>query len=256
MLRLGERLGMHWASQRIVISDVIRSLVLDKYQRASVLIPNGVSLPTIPLSSNALKPFDLVPGKYILLVSRLVPEKRHLDLIHAFEQAALAGWKLVLVGAADHPDSYTQAVLDAAARTPDVVCTGFQSGQSLCELYAHAGMFVLPSSHEGLPIALLEALSYGLPCIASDIPANLDVRSPGIDFYPVGDVGSLAARLCAQSTAAHDAAKAGEIQQHVADTYRWSEIARETLHVYGRLMEPVQAPQATVVSGAASRWPE
>jgi glycosyltransferase involved in cell wall biosynthesis len=256
VLRLGERLGMQCASQRIVISSVIRSLVSEKYRRASVLIPNGVSLPPIPSSSDALQLFGLVPRKYVLLVSRLVPEKRHLDLVRAFEQAALPGWKLALVGASDHPDSYTQAVLDAAASTPNVVCTGFQSGQALRELYAHAGVFVLPSSHEGLPIALLEALSYGLPVIASDIPANLEVRSPGIDFYPVGDIDRLAARLRDQSTETHDVVKADEIQQHVAGTYRWSEIARETLRVYGRMLNPVRDPQPATVPGTAGRLPE
>jgi glycosyltransferase involved in cell wall biosynthesis len=236
ILRLGERFGMGWANQRIVISNVIGALVRDKYRRDSRLIPNGVVLSDIPASTAALQLFGLSAGKYVLLVSRLVPEKRHLDLIAAFDKAGLQGWKLVLVGASDHPDDYTRSVLDAAASTPNVVCTGFQSGLALRELYAHAGVFVLPSSHEGLPIALLEALSYGLPVVASGIPANREVRNSGIDFYPVGDVDALAAQLRAKGMAQRDAARDAAVRQEVADAYRWSAIASDTRHVYRQMI--------------------
>ncbi len=94
----------------------------------------------------------------------------------------------MLVGGADHADDYTRSVLEASRQVPGVVCTGIQTGRTLTELYEHAGMFVLPSSHEGLPIALLEAMSHGLLTIASDIPANLELACADIDYFPVGDV--------------------------------------------------------------------
>ncbi len=250
ILRLGERLGMRWANQRIVISNVIGSLVRDKYSRDSSLIPNGVVLSDIPATTDALQLFGLTAGKYVLLVSRLVPEKRHLDLIHAFAQSGLPDWKLALVGASDHPDDYTRSVLDEAARTPNVICTGFQSGLALRELYAHAGVFVLPSSHEGLPIALLEALSYGLPVVASGIPANREVRNSGIDFFPMGDVAELTAQLREKGMAVRDTAKAAAVRQEVADTYRWSTIARETRQVYRRMVGPGAEEEALAVPDA------
>jgi glycosyltransferase involved in cell wall biosynthesis len=219
---------MRFAHQRIVISQVIRSAVASKYACESVLIPNGVTLPDVPASAGALERFGLVAGKYVLLVSRLVPEKRHMDLIEAFSLARLHGWKLVLVGAADHPDAYARSVLAAAAGNEDVVCTGFQSGLALRELYAHAGMFALPSSHEGLPIALLEALSYGLPSIASDIAANREVINPRVQWFQMGNIEALAEQLRCQSLSKPDRAGAITAQRILAETYRWSTIARDT----------------------------
>lgn len=257
MLRLGERFGMGWASQRIVISEVIRTLVRDKYGRDSVVIPNGVTAPDIPATTGAPVKYGLVPGRYVLLVSRLVPEKRHLDLIRAFGQAGLEGWQLALVGAADHPDDYMMSVLDAAAGTPHVVCTGFQSGLALRELYAHAGLFVLPSSHEGLPIALLEALSYGVPALASDIPANREISNPGLRFFPVGDVAALRRELGELAGTARDAHQAEAIRRHVVDSYRWSAIARETRDVYERLQRrPAVQPLGPAGGQAVDQEPQ
>jgi len=231
-LQMGERFGMRWSQQRIVISQVIRQLVLSKHGKDSVLIPNGVVLPSLPASQEALATFGLTPGRYILLVSRLVPEKRHLDLIAAFTASRLPGWKLAIVGASDHPDAYVQEVLNKAKVTSDVVCTGLQTGEALRELYAHAGLFVLPSSHEGLPIAMLEALSFGLPVVASDIPANLEVGLPAENYFPLGDVQALAARIRHfTSTPISDAAREA-CRAWVVSKYDWRDIALKTVAVY------------------------
>jgi glycosyltransferase involved in cell wall biosynthesis len=232
VLQLGERFGMRWSNERIVISEVIRRIVLNKYGLDSVLIPNGVVLPVMPDTAGELTSFGLEPGKYILLVSRLVPEKRHVDLIAAFQQAMLPGWKLAIVGASDHPDTYVTHVLDMAAATPGVVCTGLQTGQALRELYANAGIFVLPSSHEGLPIAMLEALSYGLPVVASDIPANMEVGLPDEHYFPLGDVNALSERL-AEFSAKYLTAEDRETRRSwVSGRFNWNDIARQTLAVY------------------------
>lgn len=228
----GERWGMLASHGRIVISGVIRDLVRDKHGVDATLIPNGVELPSLSVGTATLDRFGLVPGRYVLLVSRLVPEKRHLDLIAAFARAALPGWKLAIVGASDHPDGYVRSVLDAAGRSGDVVCTGFQRGAGLSELYAHAGLFVLPSSHEGLPIALLEALSYGLPVLASDIPANLEVGLPTEHYFALGDIPALASGI--QRLAARPSAQADRDTRRkwVSERYDWRDIARKTLDVY------------------------
>jgi glycosyltransferase involved in cell wall biosynthesis len=196
-----------------------------------------VALPELPETTEALERFGLARGKYVLLVSRLVPEKRHLDLIRGFELAQLQGWKLALVGGSDHPDDYSRALEEATQRTPGVVATGFQSGLALRELYAHAGAFVLPSSHEGLPIALLEALSFGLPVIASDIPANLEVGLPGTSYFPLGDALILAERLNNLAICgAEDVAVRAERRAWVVERYDWQIVARQTRDVCMRVI--------------------
>lgn len=232
ILRTGERLGMRFASQRIVISKVIASLVWEKYHLESRQIPNGVTVPPLPESTGSLQVHGLVSGRYVLCVSRFVPEKRQNDLIKAFAAARLGGWKLVLVGAIDAPDDYITQVRELARDTPGVVLTGFQSGLALRELFAHAGIFVLPSSHEGLPIALLEALSYGLPVLASDIPANLEIGLPAEHYFPLGDIPVLAESLNRFARSGTDPIVRESRREWVRDKYDWENIADATLNVY------------------------
>ena len=232
VLKLGERFGMRMSDEAIVISETIRNLVKEKHGVETTLIPNGVELPQPVESTEVLEKFGLRPGRYVLMVTRLVPEKRHPDLIRAFSQAGLDGWKLALVGASDHPDDYTEEVQRLARETDGVVMTGFQKGRALAELYSHAGIFVLPSSHEGLPIALLEALSYGLPVIASDIPANREVGLHAEHYFPMGDVQALARRLQEWAALEWNERRKEETRRWVAVRYDWEDIAGNTFKVY------------------------
>lgn len=232
VLQLGEYVGMRYAHRRVVISNVIRKLVHVKHEAACDLIPNGVVPPQMPESREALHRFGLEPGRYVLMVSRLVQEKRHLDLIDAFSRAAMPGWQLVLVGAADHPNEYTESIRCQAEKNPGVVMTGFQTGLALQELYAYAGLFVLPSSHEGLPIALLEALSYGLPVMASDIPANLEVALDARHYFPLGNIDALAAGMRALCEQPWSEGERLQLREAVYRKYNWEVIASKTLEVY------------------------
>ncbi|MCE4222152.1 glycosyltransferase family 4 protein [Methylobacterium sp. C25] len=234
-LRLGEWAGMRFADRRIAVSRSIAGTMKERYGVAIAAVPNGVTPQARPASTGALQRFGLTPRRYIIMLSRLVPEKRHFDLIEAFAQGAPEGWRLAIVGAADHEDSYSRLVLAAAGSTPGVVATGFQSGLALRELMAHAGLFVLPSSHEGLPIALLEALADGLPVIASDIPANREVGLPEECYVPVGDIPALTAAIansCAKpfTEAERDAARA-----RVSHAYDWDTIAGDIRRIYESL---------------------
>lgn len=232
VLKVGEQAGMRFASARIAVSEQVANVAARRFGVPVSAIPNGVVPRSRPTTTGAPDRFGLEPGRYVLLVARLVPEKRHLDLIKAFARAAPAGWHLVLVGGADHPTPYSRAVLDAAARTPQALATGSQSGLALVELIAHAGLFVLPSSHEGLPIALLEALAFGIPALASDIPANREIGLAPEHLFPVGDLDRLArliARACAEG---RNAAECDDLQARVARDNDWDRIAARTLDLY------------------------
>jgi glycosyltransferase involved in cell wall biosynthesis len=172
----------------------------------------------------------------VLNVSRIVPEKRQLDLIAAYGRLDNPGFKLVLVGGADHPDAYEIAVREAAAATPGVVMTGFQRGAVLASLFANAGLFILPSSHEGMPIALLEALSYGLPVLASDITANLAMALPLERYFPLGDHAALAGRM-AHAMAHQPGPLEREMQiDMVRRLYGWEQVADSMSLLYAGLL--------------------
>jgi len=229
-LRLSEFLGVKCASKVIVISHGLQDLVQDQLGRPARLIPNGVT----GFSTDKIQPSDVVkiglePYRYILHVSRFVPEKRHHDLIDAFNKAALPGWKLVFAGEADHADDYSRSVLERG--NDNIVFLGRQSADQLAYLYAYSGFFVLPSSHEGLPIALLEALSLAAPVIVSDIAPHLELDLPKKCYFPLGDCAALAALL--QAYAATDLSERWlESAAWVKQNYDWPAIAEKTSAVY------------------------
>ena len=232
VLKTGERFGMRFANRRIVISQTIRKLIQKKYQLNSTVIPNGVNRPDFTGSNRLLEQLGLKNGRYILQVSRFVPEKRQNDLVRAFLAARLDGWQLVFAGRFDPDDPYCRDVEALADDNENIVFAGFRKGEELTELFQNAGLFVLPSSHEGLPIALLEAMSFGLRVLASDIPANLEVRLPESSFFQLGNIDELADRLrtfCGQ-TESSDAAAART--RWVLERYSWQEIAHSTVAVY------------------------
>ena len=205
MLKFGERLGCMFADEVIVISDVIRNLIKRKYNRTQHvhLIYNGVSQPEMCDYPEYFQELGIEKGKYILGMCRFVPEKNLHHLVSAFAKMkneelrmknAASDIKLVLAGDTDFEDDYSRG-LKELARKNGVVLTGFIKGRKLHSLLTNCRCYCLPSSHEGLPIALLEAMSYSVPVIVSDIPANKEVGLPEEDYFPVGNVEALAERL-------------------------------------------------------------
>ncbi|MGE0114246.1 MAG: glycosyltransferase family 4 protein [Steroidobacteraceae bacterium] len=231
VLRTGERLGMRYSSARIVISKVISDSVRNKFGVDSQLIPNGVVVPTLSTEDTHARKFGLEPGRYFLQVSRIVPEKRQLDLIHAYALLPSSMWKLVLVGGLDST-AYSREVEKVANATSGVILTGFQNGETLAQLYTHAGGFILPSSHEGLPIALLEALSYGLPVLASDIPANIEVGLDAKCYFRMGDELELSVAMDGLIHSSYNETARQVLRRWVIDCYDWDQIAARTLALY------------------------
>lgn len=233
MLKLGERMGCMFADEVIVISDVIRNLIKRKYNRTSHvhLIYNGVSQPEICDYPEYFKELGIEKGKYILGMCRFVPEKKLHHLVEAFTKIknrdGAEDIKLVLAGDTDFEDDYSRS-LKEMARKNGVVLTGFIKGKKLHSLLTNCLCYCLPSSHEGLPIALLEAMSYGVKVIVSDIPANKEVGLPESDYFPVGNVDALAEKLKAVIS---------QPRQHIdydMKKYDWEKIADQVRDVYWR----------------------
>ncbi|MDE1157546.1 MAG: glycosyltransferase family 4 protein [Neorhizobium sp.] len=233
VLRVGERLAMRFSNAAIAVSRDVTGKMKRRYAADVTHIPNGVVVRPSLLARAALETFDLERQRYIVMVARFVPEKRQTDLIAAFSKLHRPGWKLVLVGGADHQGSgYARQVEDMAARVENVVLAGFQSGDTLAALFSQAGLFVLPSLHEGMPIALLEALSYGLPVLASDIAANHEVDLPADDYFPAGDVEALTRALQRKVDTPPGPDQALARIRDIEQNYAWPSICRQTTAVY------------------------
>jgi glycosyltransferase involved in cell wall biosynthesis len=234
LLRAGERLGVRFAHRPIVVSPMLQRDVERRYGVGAKLIPNGAPKVLPTESHRSLDHFGLEPGRYVLCVARVDPTKRQQDLIEAFSAARLKGWKLVIVGGLRIGDRFCERIRALAALYPDVVLTDYQSGVTLRELYSHAGLFVLPSALEGHPIALLEAATYGVPILASSIPANLALPLPRDRYFPVGDTRRLARMLKdAVSESQEERAFWWELRSQIRSRYSWRRAAHLTRSVYG-----------------------
>ena len=230
VLKFGEYIGTKFSNQVIVIAQFINNILVEKYNRTDAnLIFNGVETPTKSSSTDYIEQLGLKPQKYVLAVGRFVEEKAFHDLIEAFASLGDTGYKLVLAGDADHEDEYSIRLKDIAKKH-HVVLTGFIRGEKLNQIYTHAALFCLPSYHEGLPISLLEAMSYNLDVAVSDIEANklscLNVN----DFFNTGNTEQLSQLLKKKLSAPH--------LNRVYDLslYNWDHIARQVVEVYKKAL--------------------
>ena len=232
ILKMGERMGCMFADDVIVISDVIRNLIKNKYNRTNRvhLIYNGVSKPEICDYPEYFKELGIEKGKYILGMCRFVPEKNLHHLVEAFSKIDNQGYKLVLAGDTDFEDDYSRK-LKAMAKEHGVVLTGFIKGKKLHSLLTNCRCYCLPSSHEGLPIALLEAMSYNVPVIVSDIPANLEVRLPKEVYFHVGNVEELSEKLTTivNTPLSHPS--------YNMKKYDWDRISNEVIDIYKKISQ-------------------
>ncbi len=232
VLRFGEWAAMVLSHARISVSPSLAEEMRREYNVSIQPIPNGIDPPARQQSSAILDSFALIPRKYFLMVARIDQQKRQLDLIAAFARLGSMDWKLALVGGADHKSAYSHAVAEAARATSGVVMLGQRTGTELAAMYANAGAFVLPSSHEGQPIAMLEALSYGCPVVLSDIPPHREVRTSIGRYFTPGDVDGLAAQLRAMCATDGTARLDENERARILREHNWRRIAEKTLAVY------------------------
>jgi glycosyltransferase involved in cell wall biosynthesis len=259
----------HWMSARVPDATVVVSRALAEhyastFARATSYIPNGVEEPSPrpePGADGTLTRLGLTPGRYALFVGRLVPEKAPDQLLTAFRSVP-GEIPLVIAGDSSFTDGYVARLRAQAAADPRVMLPGYVYGDALAELYAGAGVFVLPSLLEGLPLTLLAAASYGVPVVASDIAPHREVigaGSPGARLYPAGDVGALTAaltRVIGRGTAEEERRGALDLRGRVLATYSWENAVAALEELYHRLAAgtdpgvPAPSPPTRELSGA------
>ncbi len=231
MLRVGERFGTVYANEVIVISKVIQESLSRKYKRNNThLIFNGVNIPENTNNDDFIKSLGLEPRSYVFTLGRFVEEKGFDLLINSFRKISKKDIKLVIAGDADHQTNYSKK-LKKMANVNNVILTGFIKGEQLQQLFSNARLFVLPSYHEGLPISLLEAMSYRMPVLVSDIPANKQIALTENRFFITGNEESLTRMLNL-----HLQINFRQVDYDMAP-YNWNQIAMQTKTVYEKVMK-------------------
>lgn len=243
IIYLGEKSAAKYSHKMVVVSQALKSYFEETYGIEPVYIPNG---PGIYAESDSnfsfVKSFNLQPGKYLLFLGRLVPEKRPDLLIEAFQRINHSDWKLVLAGGDSDTTEYIAKLHKLAKNDPNIIFAGELKDRYLAEMVRGAGLFVLPSDLEGLPLAMLEAMREGVPVLASDIPPHQQLISGdraapanavrGLMFSS-GSVSSCAEALQQAMVQPEKLmAMAKKAQEHVKANYSWEKITTENLAVY------------------------
>ena len=177
VLKMMERYTAHSNKHLLMCSEAQTRYFAEHYKVQAYTMPTAVDLPPeVPAGkSDILERFGLTAGKYFLYMGRLVPDKNPDWLIRGFKAAAHEGYKLVIAGANPAMPQYVDKLHNMAKGCPDIVFTGAVYGADKDALLRGGYAFCIPSTIEGLSIVLLEAMSYKLPVIASDIEANREV---------------------------------------------------------------------------------
>ena len=228
---LGEKCAAKYADEIIVLSRGVQQYFRDTYNRETVFIPNGISRPE-SRQADQIAGFALEKDGYILYLGRLVPEKGIHYLIEAFAQVR-TDKKLVIAGGASDTEDYARYLRELSAGDDRIVFTGFVQGRLLEELYSNAYVYVLPSDLEGMPLSLLEAMSYGNCCVVSDISECTEVVEDKAEIFPRKNIGALTQclqALCDNPNKVFQR-KASAID-FICAKYCWDDVVQKTLELY------------------------
>jgi glycosyltransferase involved in cell wall biosynthesis len=195
------------------------------------VISNGVNLPVRSDNSDYIDSLGLEKKKYVVSVGRFLEEKGFDYLIRAFRKTDISCVKLVIAGDTDYPTEYSER-LKSLAKDNGVILTGFIKGEKLNQIYSFAKLFIMSSFEEGMPITLLEAMSYDLDVLASDIPASLQVGLDKDDYFKVGDENDLKEKIMKKLSIR----KEHNFRAFLAERYNWDKIALETYNTYKNLI--------------------
>ncbi|MFQ4138982.1 glycosyltransferase family 4 protein [Nodosilinea sp. PGN35] len=248
LIRQGERAAVRFAHVIGVVSRDLQRYLKVTYGRDSVYISNAPA--SYALEENEgdnCATYGLTSGRYLVFLGRLVPEKCPDLLIRAFQQLRPPGWKLALIGGTSDTSDYLNQLKGMVGNDPTIRFTGELWGAGLAEVMRGAGLFVLPSEVEGLPLALLEAMQEGVPALASDIPVHRELL--GDDRGLLFQMGNLDHCVAALNWAVQNPdalrARAAKAQDYVRRHHNWEQIVADWQQVYaGLATRPVLTPAA------------
>ena len=231
-IKFGEKIAAKYADEIIVLSKDVEKYFKETYNRDTNFIPNGVNKPIIRDPNIIKEKYGLSKNSYILFLARIVPEKGLHYLINAYKNIN-TDKKLVIAGGASHTNEYLSKIKKMVKDDKRIIMTGFVQGKELDELYSNCYLYCLPSDVEGMPLSLLEAMSYGCTCLVSDIKENINVvKEYGFSFKK-GNIESLENNL--KKILNHNFERKNEIANYVLNTYTWKENVYKTLELYKKV---------------------
>lgn len=231
-IRQGEKNAVKYADEIIVLSKGVQDYFKETYGRETHFIPNGVNRPQIRKANLITEKFGLKKDSYILFLGRLVPEKGIRYLVEAFKNVK-TDKKLVIAGGSSDTDPFMEELKGLAKDDERILFTGFVQGAMLDELYSNAYIYTLPSDLEGMPLSLLEAMSYGNCCLVSDIPECAEVVEDKALIFKKADVQDLQEKL--QDACDHPQkveAYKKQAADFICEKYNWDEVVKETMKLY------------------------
>jgi len=238
-LQAGEWMAHKFPDATIAVSKTLHDYSHLSYGSRTMYIPNGTQIPTETTDRSLLEPFDLESGSYLMMCARLVRHKGQHMLIQAWKELRMTRpdltdeKKLAIVGGSAFTDEYVRELHEMAKGDHSIVFTGSQTGETLRSLFMGSYAAVHPSESEGLPVAVLEAMSYGKCVLSSDIPENLELtKEYGLSFR-TGDKNDLVEKMAMLLEHPEYVKNIGdEARGHVSENYDWKDIAEKTSYLY------------------------
>lgn len=231
-IMLGEKCAVKYADKIIVLSNGVQQYFKDTYSRNTIFIPNGVNKPQIRQADLIQNKYGLKKDSYILYLGRIVPEKGLRYLIQAFKQVE-TDKKLVIAGGSSDTDEFMLELKSMAQDDERIIFTGFVQGQTLEELYSNAYIYTLPSDLEGMPLSLLEAMSYGNCCVVSNISECTEVvqdKAVVFEKSSVLDLKDKLQNLCNDVGLTNTYKK--NASEYICNRYNWNDVVKRTLELY------------------------
>ena len=232
-IKFGEKLAVKYADQIIVLSKGVQEYFKEQYNRETVFIPNGVNKPQIREAKIIKDKYNLEKRSYILFLARIVPEKGLQYLIDAFKQID-TDIKLVIAGGASHTNDFLEEIKNKVKDDNRIIMTGFVQGQELEELYSNCLLYCLPSDVEGMPLSLLEAMSYGCNCLVSNIEENVQVTGNYATVFEKSNIDDLKNKI-KSLLKENKNLNSQEIQKYILKKYNWDTIVKNTEKIYKNL---------------------